>query len=181
MVKTEKQKMLAGELYLPFEKELGKDRDDAAAKMDLLNAQTTDSDKRLEAAKVLFGHFGTGSDVRPNFKCDYGYNIHVGDHVDINYDCVFLDVGKITIGNGTAIGPGVHVYAVTHPLNPDERKNRLEQGKDVVIGEDCWIGGGVIICPGVTIGNGSTIGAGAVVTKDIPENVLACKLDMVLE
>lgn len=169
---TEKQKMLAGEHYFAYDEELNKDRGEATSKMAVLNAATTDNEQRL-AAEALFGRVGPGCYVRPNFRCDYGYNIMLGDNVTINYDCVFLDCGKITIGDHTDLGPGVHVYAVTHPLNPDDRKTQLEQGKDVTIGEGCWIGGGAIICPGVTIGNGSTIGAGAVVTKDIPDNVLA--------
>lgn len=172
MATTEKQKMMAGEHYFPYDEELNKDRGDAVSKMAVLNAAKTDNEQRL-AVEALFGRVGTGCYVRPNFRCDYGYNIMLGDNVTINYDCVFLDCGKITIGNDTDLGPGVHVYAVTHPLNPDDRKTQLEQGKGVTIGEGCWIGGGVIICPGVTIGNGSTIGAGAVVTKDIPDNVLA--------
>ncbi|CAO3597558.1 unnamed protein product [Absidia cylindrospora] len=173
MALTEKQRMLAGELYYPFDQELSKERDDAIIKMDALNLAAADSEKRKQAAKELFGHFGAGSDVRPTFRCDYGYNIMLGERVDINFDNIFLDVGKITIGDDSALGPSVHIYSVTHPLNPEDRKGHLEQGKDVTIGKNCWIGGGAIILPGVSIGDGSTIGAGSVVTKDIPSNVLA--------
>ncbi|KAI8394358.1 trimeric LpxA-like protein [Radiomyces spectabilis] len=169
---SEKQKMLSGQLYCPYDSELDADRDRAAELQEKLNV-IPDAESRREVVLQLLGHVGKNSNVRPTFRCDYGYNISLGDDVDINFDCVFLDVGKITIGDRSVFGPGVHIYAVNHPLDPEERKKQLEYGKDVKIGTDCWIGGRVTICPGVTIGNGVTVGAGAVVTKDIPDNVVA--------
>lgn len=169
---TEKEKMLNGESYIPWDEELTADRDRAETLQDGLNEAKTAEEKN-KAAQCLFGHFGKNSHVRPNFRCDYGYNIFVGDNVDINYDCTFLDVGKITIGDRTLFGPGVHIYSVNHPLDPEERRKApIEYGKDVTIGHDVWIGGRVTICPGVSIGNGVTVGAGSLVTKDVPDNVL---------
>ncbi|CAO3696940.1 hypothetical protein G6F70_000490 [Rhizopus microsporus] len=172
MVLTEKQKMLAGEYYHPGDSELDKDRKRVRALLHEYNT-TVDSAKRSELVPHIFGSFGERSYALPNFRCDYGYNIHVGKHVEINYDCTFLDIAKITIGDYTLFGPSVHIYTVNHPLDPTERRTGVEIGKEVKIGHTCWIGGNVTICPGVTIGNGVTIGAGSVVTKDIPDNSVA--------
>ena len=111
--------------------------------------------------------------LEPPFFCDYGYNITVGDQVFFNFNCVILDVNPVTIGDRCLFGPNVQIYAATHPVNAETRGSLLEFGKPVSIGSDVWIGGGAIICPGVSIGNRSIIAAGAVVTKDIPSDVLA--------
>jgi maltose O-acetyltransferase len=111
--------------------------------------------------------------LKPTFRCDYGFNITIGTKTFINYDCVFLDCNKITIGDEVQIAPGVHIYTATHPLDPQQRRSGLERALPVAIADGVWLGGGAIICPGVTIGENTVIGAGAVVTRDIPPNVLA--------
>ncbi len=105
--------------------------------------------------------------------CDYGYNIHAGEQVFFNFNCVLLDVMPIRIGANVLFGPHVQIYTATHPLDAVERRKRLESAKPIAIGDDCWIGGGVIISPGVTIGARSVLGAGAVVTRDIPTDTIA--------
>ncbi|KAG1053811.1 hypothetical protein G6F43_004131 [Rhizopus delemar] len=172
MALTEKQKMIAGEIYNARDEELVQDRRKNTLQLAQFNS-STDDNERLELAYKIFGSFGEGSFVNPTFRCDYGYQIFLGEHVEINYDCCFLDIAKITIGNNTFFGPNVHLYTVNHPLDPTERRKGVEFGKEIKIGDDCWIGGCVVICPGVTIGNGVTIGAGSIVTKDIPDYSLA--------
>jgi maltose O-acetyltransferase len=111
--------------------------------------------------------------IEPPFFCDYGEHIRLGARVYMNFQCVILDCNLVTLGDDVFLGPGVHIYAATHPLDPDERIKGPELGRPVTIGAKVWIGGGSIICPGVTIGEGSTIGAGSVVVKDIPPYVFA--------
>ena len=172
-MKTEKEKMLSGELYLAGDNELLKERRNAKRLLRKLNVTeylvTKPARKILEelipnASKNLY--------IEPPFHCDYGYNIHCGDNVYFNVNCVVLDTMKIQIGSNVLIGPGVHIYAASHPLDATTRRT-LENSKPVTIGDDCWIGGGTIICPGVTIGKGCVIGAGSVVTKDVPDFTLA--------
>ncbi|KAI8646217.1 trimeric LpxA-like protein [Parasitella parasitica] len=170
--KSEKQKMMAGEWYHPGHKELCDDRQHCQELLKQYN-NLPNGEERTQVARKIFGSYGEKSFINPAVKCDYGYNIFIGKNVEINYDCVFLDIGKIVIEDHVFMGPGVHIYAVNHPLDPTQRKTGLEIGKDVTVGNGVWIGGGAIICPGVTIGAGTTIGAGSVVTKNIPANVLA--------
>jgi maltose O-acetyltransferase len=169
-MKSEKSKMLGGEWYHPGEDDLVQDRKKC---QELLLELNTTRDKTQAVAQRLFGSYGAHNFINYGFKCDYGYNIFIGDHFEMNYDCVFLDVGKIRIGNHVFIGPGVHIYGVNHPTDPKLRRTGIELGQDVTIGDGVWIGGGTIILPGVTIGEGTTIGAGSVVTKDIPPFVVA--------
>lgn len=172
--KTEKQKMLSNEYYLPSCAELSEDRARAWKLLDQFNAITpANGAERDVVAHQLFGAWADGNFINSNFKCDYGYNISFGKGFEMNYNCVFLDCGKINIGDQVFIGPNVQIYAVNHPLDPVKRATCLEIGQDVTIGNNVWIGGGAIICPGVTIGYGAVIGAGSVVTKDIPALTLA--------
>jgi maltose O-acetyltransferase len=120
-----------------------------------------------------FGAVGEGAVIRPPFHCDYGYNIHLGKDVFLNFNCVILDVVKVTIGDGTQIGPAVQIYTADHPRDPAQRKAGLETGRPVSIGRNVWIGGGAIILPGVTIGDDAVIGAGSVVTRDVPAGATA--------
>ncbi len=167
--KTDKQKMLAGELYYAKGEELTADRQRAQQLQDAYNAGYRENDPdSLARLRELLGSVGNSSVVRAPFYCDYGYNIHIGDHCWVNFGCVFLDVGRITIGNGTLLGPGVHLYAATHPLDPDVRRQELETAAPITIGNNVWIGGGARILPHVTIGDDAIIGAGSVVTKDVP-------------
>jgi maltose O-acetyltransferase len=172
-MKTEKEKMLAGEMYDPAGPELLKQRENARRLVRLIN-QTTEKegDIRISLLKELFGSTGDNLFLEPAFRCDYGYNIHVGENFFANFECVILDVCKVRIGNNCMLAPGVHIYTAAHPLNPTERNSGREFGKPVTIGNNVWIGGGAIINPGVNIGDNAVIASGAVVTKDVPENVV---------
>ena len=169
MNKTEKQKMLAGELYRPGDAEISADQ--AANKAWLVRynaALALPVSERHALLSERLGHVGAGAVIRPPFFCDYGYNIRLGDEVFLNFNCVILDVVEVTIGDRTQIGPAAQIYAADHPRDAETRRSGLEFGRPVRIGSDVWIGGGAIILPGVTIGDGAVIGAGAVVTKDVP-------------
>ena len=172
-MKSEKEKMLAGELYSPLSKELAEDRLRAKKLLHRLNVtEYVMGEKTALILKELIPNAPKDLYIEPPFHCDYGFNIFCGNRVYFNVNCVVLDVAKVTIGSHVFIGPGTHIYTATHPLDSKmRRKNAL--AKPVSIGDDCWIGGGVIICPGVTIGNGCVIGAGAVVTRNVPDNSLA--------
>ncbi|WP_216827391.1 maltose acetyltransferase domain-containing protein [Alkalihalobacterium elongatum] len=173
MNKTEKQKMLAGELYNATDPVLVKERMDARRLTRLFNESSETEDiKRTEILKQLFGSTGENLYIEPTFRCDYGYNIRVGENFFANFDCVFLDVCEIRIGDNCLIAPGVHIYTATHPLNTSERISGAEYGEPVTIGDNVWIGGRVIINPGVTIGNNVVVASGAVVTKDVPDNMV---------
>ncbi|OIJ13680.1 acetyltransferase [Anaerobacillus alkalilacustris] len=172
-MKSEKEKMLTGELYNAGDQELVIDREHARRKTRIYNQTLeTEGNERLRLLKELFGSTGGNLYIEPTFRCDYGYNIHVGDNFYANFDCVILDVCEVRIGDNCFIAPGVHIYTATHPLNPFERNSGAEFGKAVTIGNNAWIGGRAIINPGVTIGNNVVIASGAVVTKDVPDNVV---------
>ncbi|HLL55026.1 MAG TPA: sugar O-acetyltransferase [Myxococcaceae bacterium] len=174
MARTEKEKMLAGELYVATDPQLTAERFRARKLLRAYNQSTEDELPQREALlSQLFGAVGAGTWIEPPFQCDYGEHIRLGARVFMNFQCVILDCNPVTIGDDVALGPGVHLYAATHPLDPDERAKGPELGRPVTIGDKVWIGGGSIICPGVTIGEGSTIGAGSVVTRDIPPYVFA--------
>ena len=171
MTKTEKQKMLAGELYRTDE-ELGADQAAAKAWMVRYNAALAASpSERLALLRERLGHVGKHAVIRPPFHCDYGYNISLGDGVFLNFNCIILDVVEVVIGDGTQIGPAVQIYAADHPRDAETRKTGVEFGRPVRIGKDVWIGGGAIILPGVTIGDDAVIGAGSVVTRDVAAGV----------
>lgn len=168
MLMTEKQKMLTGELYRPGDPELQADQAAAKAWMVRYNAALAETSAlRRALLKELLGSVGEGAVVRPPFHCDYGYNIHLGDDVFFNFNCVILDVAEVRIGTGTQIGPAVQIYAADHLRDAQERRSGLEFGRPVVIGEHVWIGGAAIILPGVIIGDDAVIGAGSVVTRDV--------------
>ncbi len=172
-MRSERQKMLAGELYDPFDPELVAARERARDLCWELNA-TRDSDQETRR-RILADLFGAGGDsvwMQPPFYCDYGQNIHLGQRVFFNFNCVVLDVCEVRIGDFTLFGPAVQIYTATHPMNAQLRRSQ-EFGKPVSIGSDVWVGGGAILCPGVSIGSKSIIGAGSIVTRDIPENVFA--------
>lgn len=174
MARTEKEKMLAGELYVATDPELTAERVRARKLLRAYNQSTEDEvPQRERLLSQLFGSVGAGTWIEPPFLCDYGEHIRLGARVFMNFQCVILDCNPVTLGDDVSLGPGVHIYAATHPLDADERIKGPELGKPVTIGAKVWIGGGSIICPGVTIGEGSTIGAGSVVVKDIPPYVFA--------
>ena len=171
---TEKEKMLAGLMYDPGDPQLFAERIRARQIMRRFNITECGN---VDAVKPILAELcpnaGPGFWVEPPFYVDYGSNIHTGEGVFLNFDCVLLDVCPIRIGQRTMFGPGVHLYTATHPLDADERISGKEFGAPITIGEKCWIGGAAVICPGVTIGDRVVIGAGAVVTKDIPSDTVA--------
>lgn len=172
-MKTEKEKMLAGELYDPLDAQLSEER--ARCRdlcVELNQTLEHETDKRREMLARLFGK-ETDTWLQPPFFADYGTNISLGRKVFFNFNCVVLDVMQVTIGDFTLFGPAVQIYTATHPLDPVVRRQGLEFAKPVNIGSDVWVGGGAVICPGVTIGDRSVIGAGSVVTRDIPPDVFA--------
>lgn len=172
-MKTEKEKMLDGELYIPSDPELVAERLNARRLTRLYNQTLeTDIEQRTKLLKKMLGSTGEELYIEPTFRCDYGYNIHVGEKFYANFDCVFLDVCEIRIGDNCMIAPGVHIYTATHPINPTERNSGVELGKPVSIGHNVWIGGRAVINPGVKIGNNVVVASGAVVTKNIPDNVV---------
>jgi maltose O-acetyltransferase len=132
-----------------------------------------DADGRRALLTELLGALGTGSEILAPFRCDYGYQVSIGDRTFVNYGAVFLDVARITIGNDVQLGPNVQLLTATHPIDPEARRAGWESGEPITIGDNAWLGGGVIVCPGVRIGEDSVIGAGAVVTRDIPASVVA--------
>ena len=172
-MRSEKDKMLAGELYDALDPELVLARDRARDLCQELNAtREREQELRRSILKQLFAKGGDSVWMQPPFFCDYGSNIHLGERVFFNFNCVILDVCEVTIGDFTLFGPAVQIYTATHPLNHELRRKQ-EFAKPIAIGSDVWVGGGAIICPGVTIGSKSVIGAGSVVTRNIPAGMLA--------
>ncbi|KEO56518.1 sugar O-acetyltransferase [Thioclava pacifica] len=168
-MRSEKDKMLAGELYRAEGPEIAADVARASAWMDRFNASVARSAEDCHALlSELFAEVGAGARIRPPFHCDYGSNIRLGAGVFLNFGCVVLDVVEVSIGTGTQIGPGVQILTADHPRDPAQRRAGLEFGRPVRIGDNVWIGGGAIILPGVTIGEDAIIGASAVVTRDVP-------------
>lgn len=164
----EKTKMLAGELYTANDPELAADAARAAAWMARYNGMIDAAPE--DRARLLhegMGSVGRGVTVRPPFHCDYGYNIHLGESVFLNFGCIVLDVGRVDVGAGTQIGPGVQILAADHPREPALRAQALEFSRPIRIGTNVWIGGGALILPGVTIGDDAIVGAGSVVTRDV--------------
>lgn len=171
---TEKAKMLGGQLYDPQDPELCRERRNARLLTETLNASRDNEVKRRrQLLKKLIPNGGQSVWLQPPFYCDYGHNIHLGEKVFFNFNCVVLDVAEVHIGARSLFGPAVQIYTATHPMNAWERATGLEAGKPITIGEDVWVGGGAIICPGVTIGDRAVIGAGSVVTKDVSADVFA--------
>jgi maltose O-acetyltransferase len=173
-MKTEKEKMLAGELYDPLDQQLSDERVRTRLLIKELNDTREDQVKaRTEILKKLIPNAGAGLWLQPPFYCDYGSNMIVGEKVFFNFNCVVLDVTYVTIGSRTLFGPNVQVYTATHPTDYRVRASGVEFAKPIAIGEDVWVGGSAIICPGVSIGDRAIIGAGSVVTRDIPSGVFA--------
>ena len=170
---TEREKMLAGELYDPLEPELVQARNRARDLCQDLNAtRETEQEVRRRILIELFGSGGDSVWMQPPFLCDYGSNILLGERVFFNFNCVVLDVCVVRIGDFTLFGPAVQIYTPMHPMNAELRRKQ-EFAKPIEVGSDVWVGGGAIICPGVKIGSKSVIGAGSVVTRDIPHGVFA--------
>ncbi len=172
-MRSERDKMLAGELYDPMDGALVAGRERARNLCQALNAtREGQQDERRRILIELFGAGGGNVWMQPPFFCDYGSNISLGERVFFNFNCVVLDVCAVRIGDFTQFGPAVQIYTATHPMNADLRRKQ-EFARPVAIGSDVWVGGGAILCPGVRIGSKSVIGAGSVVTRDIPAGVFA--------
>lgn len=172
--RTQRQRMLAGDHYRADDPELVEAGLRAASLLQTYNSSgPDDTDLRRRILNRLLGAFGADSEIRPPFFCDYGSQFRVGARTFANVGLVALDVVSITIGDDVQLGPNVQLLTPTHPLDPDARRARWEAGEPITIGDNVWLGGGVIVLPGVSIGSHSVVGAGAVVTKDLPEGVLA--------
>lgn len=173
--RTNRERMLAGELYIADDPESERIARRALALLEEYRVAFTasrDEEARRLLAEVL-GEVGEGVVVKPPLFVDYGENIRIGARTFVNYNLTALDVAPITIGEDCQFGPGVQLLTPTHPVEPEPRRDKLEAAKPITIGDNVWLGGGVVVCPGVTIGDNSVIGAGAVVTRDVPANVVA--------
>ena len=173
-MRTEREKMRAGEMYDPLDPELVLARRRARDLCQELNA-TRDADQagREKIINTLFSTTSRGIWIEPPFFCDYGSNIVLGEKVFFNFNCVVLDPAPVVIGSNVLFGPSVQIYTAMHPLSAEERRTWREFARPVEIGSDVWVGGAAIICPGVRIGSGAVIGAGSVVTRNVPEGVFA--------
>lgn len=169
---TEKQHMLAGNMYDPMDEQLVKERHRARLLFQQINSLNDDSKaERIKLLYELLEQAGKNLWIEPPFYCDYGYNILTGDNIFMNFNCCILDVTTVTIGNHVMIGPHVQIYTATHPLEHTLRNSGKEFAKPITIGNNVWIGGNAVICPGVSLGNNVVVGAGAVVTKSFPDDV----------
>jgi len=170
---SEKEKMLNGDLYDADDPELVAERERVRDRTGRYNRTTPDDgETRRDLLEGLFGSLGEECHVEPPFRCDYGYNIHVGENFYANFDCVILDVCRVEVGQNCLVGPGVHIYTATHPLDASERIDGLEYGKPVTIGDNVWIGGRAVLNPGVSVGDDAVVGSGAVVTEDVPDSAV---------
>lgn len=171
---SEKEKMLNGQPYLAFEKTLLDERQYAKKLIYELNQlHPLNLDARNNLLQTLLGKLGKNAFVELPFRCDYGYNIEIGDHFYSNYNCTILDCAKVVIGDNVLLAPNVSIFTAGHPIDAEKRNEGWEYAFPVTIGNNVWIGGNVVINPGVTIGNNVVIGSGSVVTKDIPSDCIA--------
>lgn len=147
-------------------------REEATRKTNALNAEN-DPKKKEKLIRQLFGSAGVAPMVNPNFRCEFGRNIHVGDNFYANYDCVILDGAPVKIGDHVLFGPKVGLYTSNHLFDATERQRGGCVAKPITIGNRCWLGANVSVTPGTTIGNDTIVGAGSVVTHDLPDHVIA--------
>ena len=172
--RTQRERMLAGDLYIADDPELAAASLRAAELTKAFNdSSPADEAERRRILAELLGSLGEGTVVRPPFYCDYGSHTHVGARGFVNFGLVALDVATIHVGDDVQIGPYVQLLTATHPLEPGPRRAKWESAEPIAIEDNVWLGGGAIVCPGVTIGADTVVGAGAVVTKDLPAGVLA--------
>lgn len=168
------EKMLAGKLYLASDEELKYKHFQALKLVEKFNQSPIEAiSERKEIIRQLFGSVKEDFHIEQSIRCDYGFNIHIGNHFFANYDCVFLDVNEIVFGDHVFIAPRCCFFTAAHPLDADVRNTQLEYGHPIHIGNNVWIGGSVVVNPGVTIGDNVVIGSGSVVVKDIPSHVVA--------
>ena len=170
-MKTEKEKMQAGETYYAFDPELMKLHRDCLKWVEEYNrTYFRDYTQGGELLRKFLPNAHPSLVIQAPFWCDFGFNIYGGENGFINYNCTILDTARIYLGKNILIGPNVQLYAPMHPIDYRERATGAEHGEPITIGDDCWIGGGAVICPGVTIGDRCIVAAGAVVTKDVPDD-----------
>lgn len=173
-MKSEKEKMISGKPYKAFGDELLAERQYAKEMIfDFNSLRPNQINERNEILKRLLGKTKDKYFIEPPFRCDYGYNIEIGENFYSNYNLIILDCAAVKIGDNVLIGPNVGIYTAGHPLHYEIRNQEYEYAFPVIIGDNVWIGGNVVINPGVSIGENSVIGSGSVVTKDIPNNVIA--------
>ena len=171
---NQKERMLAGLPYKAWMDGLSEERLNCRMKIHEFNhCLPTEKEKQQKLLREILGKMGEQCSIEAPFRCDYGYNIEVGENFFANFNCVILDVGKVTIGNNVMFAPNVSIYTAGHPIHPDSRNSGYEYGIAVTIGDNVWVGGNVVINPDVHIGNNVVIGSGSVVTKDIPDNSIA--------
>ena len=171
---TQKERMLANLPYKAWMDGLEEERIENRKRLYEYNHLPPEQwNRKTELLKNILGKTGENVHINAPFHCDYGYNIEVGENFFANYNLIILDVAKVKIGDNAQIAPNVSIYTAGHPIHPDSRNSGYEYGIDVTIGDNVWIGGNAVIMPGVTIGNNVVIGAGSVVTKDLPDNVIA--------
>lgn len=169
-----KDRMIAGLPYKAWLDGLSEERMENKKKIYEYNLLRPEEEEKMDQLiRGILGKTGENVHIEQPFHCDYGKNIEVGKFFYANYNCVILDVGKVTIGDYVMFAPNVSIYTAGHPIHPDSRNSGYEYGIPITIGDNVWIGGNVVINPGVTIGNNVVIGAGSIVTKNIPDNVIA--------
>ncbi len=169
--RTQRERMLAGDLYIADDPELARDNLPAMSLMERFNGSSAaDPGLRRRLLDDLLGDFGEGLEIRPPLFCDYGYQIHIGARTFVNFGLIALDVAKIVIGDDVQIGPNVQLLTPTHPIDAELRRAKWEAAKPITIGDNAWLGGGAIVLAGVLVGENSIVGAGATVTKDVPPN-----------
>ena len=172
--RTNRERMLAGELYIADDPESERVAKRAMRLADdYYRAVVADDDGARAILADLLGTLGEGAFVKPPLFVDYGENVHIGARTFVNYNLVALDVAPIRIGEDCQLGPGVQLLTPTHPVEPQPRRDKLEAAEPITIGDNVWLGGGVVVCPGVTIGEDSVVGAGAVVVRDLPPGSVA--------
>lgn len=171
---TEWERMQKGLVYNDFDQDLFNKRVEAKKLFKAYNKTDDEEiDLRNKIMKQLFKNVGENVWIEPDFRCEFGKNITIGDNVYINFGCIILDCSEVTIGSHTLLGPNIGLYAANHSTDATERINGGCYGKPIHIGNNVWLGGNVKVLQGVTIGDNTIIGAGSIVTKDIPDNVIA--------
>jgi acetyltransferase-like isoleucine patch superfamily enzyme len=171
---NQKERMLRGLPYKAWLDGLAEERMDNKMKIyEYNNCLPNNKEKLDRIIREILGKVGKSINIEAPFHCDYGKNIEVGDNFFANYNCTILDVGKVIIGNNVQFAPNVAIYTAGHPVHPDSRNSGYEYGIEITIGDNVWIGGNTVVNPGVHIGNNVVIGSGSVVTKDIPDNMIA--------
>jgi maltose O-acetyltransferase len=168
-----RERMLAGDLYRADDPELAEQILRAADLTDAFNATSSRDSGRRRLLTELLAAIGEGTEIRPPLRVDYGSHIRIGARTFANFGLVALDVAPITIGDDVQIGTNVQLITATHPIDPQLRRDRWEAAKPITIADNVWLGSGAIVLPGVTIGANTVVGAGAVVTRDLPANVVA--------